>query len=175
MTRPVVPLDGASVPLRRPAGLAGAARDHRGRGGHDGAARPLAAERVELKHFSLQNFGYAIQWWLFSVFAVVFWGRLMRDQLAAADEMPEPEQPVDQPVAYRRYVMPTVAGRAGRPGARRVQRLPRRRSPRRTPRSAVTEQRARVPAARRAGQDRRRGGRPRCCATGSWPSSPASC
>jgi DNA-binding transcriptional regulator of glucitol operon len=59
------------------------------------------------KHFSLQNFGYAIQWWLFSVCTVVFWGRLMRDQ-SRRDEMPEPELPVDQPVAYRRYVMPTA-------------------------------------------------------------------
>jgi DNA-binding transcriptional regulator of glucitol operon len=59
------------------------------------------------KHFSLQNFGYAIQWWLFSVCAVVFWARLMRDQ-SRRDELPEPEKPVDQPVAYRRYVMPTV-------------------------------------------------------------------
>ena len=31
------------------------------------------------KHFDLQNFGYALQWWAFSVFAVLFWLRVMRD------------------------------------------------------------------------------------------------
>ena len=63
------------------------------------------------KHFSLQNFGYAVQWWLFSACALVFWARLMRDQARSnetpatpADPRPEPEQPV----AYRRYVMPTT-------------------------------------------------------------------
>jgi hypothetical protein len=31
------------------------------------------------KHFDLQNFGYALQWWAFSVFTVLFWLRIMRD------------------------------------------------------------------------------------------------
>ncbi|MDT4900313.1 MAG: hypothetical protein QOJ78_1243 [Pseudonocardiales bacterium] len=31
------------------------------------------------KHFSLQNFGYAFQWWAFSAFALFFWLRLIRD------------------------------------------------------------------------------------------------
>lgn len=31
------------------------------------------------KHFDLQNFGYAFQWWAFSAFAVLFWLRMMRD------------------------------------------------------------------------------------------------
>jgi hypothetical protein len=31
------------------------------------------------KHFSLQNFGYAFQWWAFSAFALYFWLRLIRD------------------------------------------------------------------------------------------------
>ncbi len=61
------------------------------------------------KHFSLQNFGYAIQWWLFSLFAVFFWYRILRDQ-ANQNEAPqqaeggEEEEPQ---VEYRRYVMPT--------------------------------------------------------------------
>ena len=29
------------------------------------------------KHFDLQNFGYVLQWWAFSVFVVVFWLRVM--------------------------------------------------------------------------------------------------
>jgi DNA-binding transcriptional regulator of glucitol operon len=78
------------------------------------------------KHFSLQNFGYAIQWWLFTACGVVFWGRLMRDQARAGAERGEageatepaapgqPGEPAEReeqpqaPVAYRRYVMPTV-------------------------------------------------------------------
>ena len=37
------------------------------------------------KHFSLQNFGYALQWWGFSVFAVVMWARLLRDAMRQDD------------------------------------------------------------------------------------------
>ena len=64
------------------------------------------------KHFSLQNFGYAIQWWLFSLFVAFMWARLMRDRLrrgsaqpggpARAAAAPEP------PPTYRRYVMPSL-------------------------------------------------------------------
>jgi DNA-binding transcriptional regulator of glucitol operon len=64
------------------------------------------------KHFSLQNFGYAIQWWLFSVFVAFMWTRVMRDRLhreAVPVERPgsEPAAP-EAPVAYRRYVMPSL-------------------------------------------------------------------
>ncbi|MCW2524396.1 MAG: hypothetical protein JWO63_2731 [Frankiales bacterium] len=31
------------------------------------------------KHFDLQNFGYALQWWTFTAFALFFWLRAMRD------------------------------------------------------------------------------------------------
>jgi DNA-binding transcriptional regulator of glucitol operon len=65
------------------------------------------------KHFDIQNFGYAIQWWLFSAAAGFFWARLLRDTArrddatpdAPAEGAPQPEPPV----AYRRYVMPTAA------------------------------------------------------------------
>ena len=69
----------------------------------------------EHKHFSIQNFGYAIQWWLFTAFAVFFWGRILRDAArrragaaspTSQDIQPAPE--ADEPVAYRRYVMPTA-------------------------------------------------------------------
>ena len=32
------------------------------------------------KHFSLQNFGYALQWWAFSIFAALMWRRVVRDR-----------------------------------------------------------------------------------------------
>ena len=75
------------------------------------------------KHFSLQNFGYALQWWAFATFTLIMWARMLRDrargtqigrtQLSHDTEpvphispaaVPVPQQP--QPVAYRRYVMP---------------------------------------------------------------------
>jgi DNA-binding transcriptional regulator of glucitol operon len=67
------------------------------------------------KHFSLQNFGYALQWWAFSVFVFALWLRILRDR--ARNRQPEP-MVVQQaeataaaaaPVAYRRYVMPQSA------------------------------------------------------------------
>ena len=67
------------------------------------------------KHFSLQNFGYALQWWAFSVFTVVMWARILRDRRrrdaaasAGAEPAAVPAQEVHQDVAYRRYVMPSV-------------------------------------------------------------------
>ena len=40
------------------------------------------------KDFSLQNFGYALQWWTFTVFLIFFWLRLMRD--AQRPPLPDP-------------------------------------------------------------------------------------
>ncbi len=31
------------------------------------------------RHFDLQNFGYALQWWAFSIFAVLMWLKVLRD------------------------------------------------------------------------------------------------
>lgn len=67
----------------------------------------------ESKHFSLQNFGYSIQWWLFSAFAVFFWWRILRDSARRRAEEADPTRaqpaaPASEPVAYRRYVMPTT-------------------------------------------------------------------
>jgi hypothetical protein len=80
------------------------------------------------KHFSLQNFGYALQWWAFTVFALFLWVRLLRDAATAritatlgdspstpstgsADESPAADRsPSGAPSpGYRRYVMPSVA------------------------------------------------------------------
>jgi hypothetical protein len=71
------------------------------------------------KHFSLQNFGYALQWWAFSLFVFAMWARILLDRgrhpraTEAGDPYragglpdPEPATSPDQPVAYRRYVMP---------------------------------------------------------------------
>ncbi|HEY7008639.1 MAG TPA: hypothetical protein VH395_06860 [Jatrophihabitantaceae bacterium] len=63
------------------------------------------------KHFDLQNFGYALQWWAFSLFAALFWLKILHDQAvgrAAHGSQPaeaEAEPPQQEP--YRRYVMPT--------------------------------------------------------------------
>jgi hypothetical protein len=89
------------------------------------------------KHFDWQNFGYALQWWAFSIFTVLFWLRVMRDtrrppaastsgaQLVlrsgeldlahgAARVGPgylaAPDgEPGSAPVVYRGYVMPNSA------------------------------------------------------------------
>jgi DNA-binding transcriptional regulator of glucitol operon len=68
----------------------------------------------EHKGFSLQNFGYALQWWAFSVAAIFLWVRIIRDradpvraETIRSQRTPVTPQPSD-PVAYRRYVMPTV-------------------------------------------------------------------
>lgn len=62
----------------------------------------------EAKHFSLQNFGYSLQWWAFSIFAVLMWLRILRDHArgGAASQPAEPAPGAEAPVAYRRYVMP---------------------------------------------------------------------
>jgi DNA-binding transcriptional regulator of glucitol operon len=31
------------------------------------------------KHFDLQNFGYALQWWAFTIAALLFWAKAVRD------------------------------------------------------------------------------------------------
>jgi DNA-binding transcriptional regulator of glucitol operon len=62
------------------------------------------------KHFSLQNFGYALQWWAFSGFALVMWARIVRDRGRAErrdTQQAEPAPESHSAVPYRRYVMPT--------------------------------------------------------------------
>jgi DNA-binding transcriptional regulator of glucitol operon len=59
------------------------------------------------KHFALQNFGYALQWWAFTLFVAWMWFRLLRDNANASVE--GPEQPKQDDVPYRRYVMPTLS------------------------------------------------------------------
>lgn len=68
----------------------------------------------ESKGFSVQNFGYALQWWAFACFGVFLWYRVLRDQakhneggfptIAEAAATAAAEQ---QQVAYRRYVPPS--------------------------------------------------------------------
>jgi hypothetical protein len=66
----------------------------------------------ERKGFSLQNFGYALQWWAFSAFALLLWAKVLRDQArVGSGEITSgpPEPSAQEPVAYRRYVMPQSA------------------------------------------------------------------
>jgi hypothetical protein len=87
----------------------------------------------DTKHFDLQNFGYAFQWWAFSACAVLFWAKIVRDtirrrptagiaasgQLAVrsngiahvgpAELVTSVEQTGKAPVVYRGYVMPQSA------------------------------------------------------------------
>jgi DNA-binding transcriptional regulator of glucitol operon len=77
----------------------------------------------ERKGFSLQNFGYAFQWWAFSIFAVGFWIKIVRDAVivrppagsagsaglagsSVGSQSAEAAAVPEGPVAYRRYVMP---------------------------------------------------------------------
>lgn len=76
------------------------------------------------KQFSLQNFGYALQWWAFTAFALYLWRRLLLDAANARREEPtampgagsadlDSSSPDTSPSAdtsppYRRYVMPRV-------------------------------------------------------------------
>ncbi len=77
------------------------------------------------KHFSLQNFGYALQWWAFSAFVIGMWVRIIRDarrrsvstgptgssgpEGQGASQDAEPAATPEPPVTYRRYVMPESA------------------------------------------------------------------
>ena len=59
------------------------------------------------KHFDLQNFGYALQWWAFTAFGLYMWWRIMRDHARASDPHQAPPAALEPaPVAYRRYLMP---------------------------------------------------------------------
>lgn len=75
---------------------------------------------AHVHHGSVQNYAYAFQWWAFTAFAVVMWLRVMRDGVrrradlardasvgATGVAVAEPAAHPAQPVAYRRYVMPT--------------------------------------------------------------------
>ena len=87
------------------------------------------------KHFDLQNFGYALQWWAFSAFAVLLWLRMLRDALRGktadvttsgelvlrgnqtsdivytgpANLVSRTDRSGKAPVTYRGYVMPQSA------------------------------------------------------------------
>jgi len=72
------------------------------------------------RHFSLQNSAYAVQWWAFSIFAVLMWARILRDAMGAAQTAlatdlvtgaaaAQPGAEAAHGVAYRRYVMPQSA------------------------------------------------------------------
>lgn len=66
------------------------------------------------KHFDLQNFGYALQWWAFTAFGLVMWFRAVRDTtpkiIKAHRESDVARLTAEfEPVKYRRYLMPQSA------------------------------------------------------------------
>ena len=67
------------------------------------------------KHFNIQNFGYALQWWIFSLATLWGWSKILRDNAGASVDDEAPPAPVveTQPVEYRRYVPPQAADREG--------------------------------------------------------------
>ncbi|HEX3336825.1 MAG TPA: hypothetical protein VHS54_10220 [Jatrophihabitans sp.] len=74
----------------------------------------------ESKHFSIQNFGYTIQWWLFSLFTAALWFRIVRDAARRLDierdpTLAEPAPSEPETVAYRRYVMPSAQSASSDP------------------------------------------------------------
>lgn len=67
------------------------------------------------KHFNIQNFAYALQWWVFSATALGMWARIVRDRRAPQRQTGQVSEAAEQPhtdVAYRRYVMPRSADAA---------------------------------------------------------------
>ena len=77
----------------------------------------------DAKHFDIQNFGYALQWWIFTLFTAWGWSKILRDNarqsvddrrpgsVTAAERAPEAVAPVaeEAPLTYRRYLMPQAA------------------------------------------------------------------
>lgn len=71
------------------------------------------------KHFAPQNFGYALQWWAFTIFGIAMWIKIIHDHARSIAERAgdcPPRPPVAQPepqVTYRHYVMPQGGGEHG--------------------------------------------------------------
>lgn len=79
---------------------------------------------------TIQNFGYAFEWWVFAAFAVFMWWKMVRDALdpapppaaarpvqpvaavPASDGEPEPD---DELAAYNRYLAQLNAGAERQP------------------------------------------------------------
>jgi hypothetical protein len=64
------------------------------------------------RHFSLQNFGYALQWWTFCAFALFFWLRLIRDARQPPAAAGEAAQLAVRPGQPTQTVEPTYSGPA---------------------------------------------------------------
>lgn len=60
--------------------------------------RPVPETELE-NGFALQNFSYALQWWLFAAFAVFFWWRLVRDAHRRQVEQEAAARDAEQPRA----------------------------------------------------------------------------
>lgn len=92
----------------------------------------------DAKHFDLQNFGYSLQWWAFSAFALFLWARAIRDAVrkitpvastggelvlrgganglatVGPAELTTAGTDGQAPVVYRGYVMPQSSQRPAR-------------------------------------------------------------
>jgi DNA-binding transcriptional regulator of glucitol operon len=79
---------------------------------------------AHVRHGALQNYSYAFQWWIFTVFALLMWVRVLRDGLrervrsepmnadggreASAQRTSPARGDAPEPMPYRRYVPPPV-------------------------------------------------------------------
>jgi hypothetical protein len=70
---------------------------------------------AHVHHGDVRNYAYAVQWWIFTAFAVLFWLRILRDAATpwtptaddtAADSDGTAADAAALTVPYRRYVMP---------------------------------------------------------------------
>jgi len=63
-------------------------------------------------HGDIRYYAYAFQWWAFTGFAAVMWGRIVLDHLHAGKAEPEQPaeaaQPTDSGPRYRAYVPPSA-------------------------------------------------------------------
>jgi hypothetical protein len=61
---------------------------------------------AHVRHGDVRNYAYAFQWWVFTAFALLMWVRILRDTSQPVRPAPDVVPPAQEPVAYRRYVMP---------------------------------------------------------------------
>jgi hypothetical protein len=61
---------------------------------------------AHVHHGDVRNYAYAFQWWAFTAFALLMWVRILRDTSQPVRPAPDVVPPTQEPVAYRRYVMP---------------------------------------------------------------------
>ncbi len=63
---------------------------------------------AHVRHGDIRNYAYAFQWWAFTAFALLMWGRVVRDQAGSGTTSERPVSGEGAAVPYRRYVLPSV-------------------------------------------------------------------